>query len=369
MRGCHRTGAATRASACGCTATTPAERSSWTSWTTATPARPRDDAERWSLDIPDNFSGWQFFQFTWDDFNRKDIGNGAPNDGFTLTEVHGYAVGGYGNVDMGSQSYYVDQVSIFGNTGGVVEPLQVEFASSNYEVTEGDTAMITVTLNMTSTAPVSIAYTTAEGYATPDRNYVPTSGVLVIDPGQLEQTFPVATLHDGKPSGDQKLMLNLLDPTGADAGFQVQAMLTILDVDPRRSDHDRRLPGLPSLRSVRRRGPVDHRADDGHGHGAARAVDLRGRADGHLRPGRARPASPVSSRRARTGAATAPSASGTTAATAARRSPSTCWTTRPRRLPRPRPASGNWSGAMSSTTRAALAPIPTSGRTRSATAR
>ena len=41
----------------------------------------------------------------------------------------------------------------------------------------------------------------------------------------------MATLHDGKPSGDQKVMLNLLDPTGADAGFQVQAMLTILDID------------------------------------------------------------------------------------------------------------------------------------------
>ena len=116
------------------------------------PGSTTDDAERWSLDIPDNFSGWQFFQFAWDEFHRKDIGNGAPNDGFTLTEVHGYAVGGYGNVNMGSQSYYFDQVSIFGNTGGVVEPLQIEFASSSYEVAEGDTATITVTLNMTSAA-------------------------------------------------------------------------------------------------------------------------------------------------------------------------------------------------------------------------
>ena len=80
------------------------------------PGSTTDDAERWSLDIPDNFSGWQFFQFTWDDFNRKDIGNGAPNDGFTLTEVHGYAVGGYGNVNMGSQTYYVDDVGLIVRT-------------------------------------------------------------------------------------------------------------------------------------------------------------------------------------------------------------------------------------------------------------
>ena len=116
------------------------------------PGSTTDDAERWSLDIPDNFAGWQFFQFAWSDFHRKDIGNGAPNDGFTLTEVYGYGIGGYGNVDMGSNSYYVDQVSIFGNTGGVVEPLQIEFASSSYDVAEGDTATITVTLNMTSAA-------------------------------------------------------------------------------------------------------------------------------------------------------------------------------------------------------------------------
>ncbi|MCO5242902.1 MAG: family 16 glycosylhydrolase [Anaerolineae bacterium] len=195
------------------------------------PGSTTDDAERWSLDIPDNFSGWQFFQFAWSDFHRKDIGNGAPNDGFTLTEVYGYGIGGYGNVDMGSNTYYVDQVSIFGNTGGVVEPLQIEFASSTYEVPEGDTAVITVTLNMTSALPVSINYTTAEGYATPDRDYIPTSGTLVIDPGQLEQTFEVVTLLDYKYKGDQNLMLNLRDPVNADAGFQVQAVLTILETD------------------------------------------------------------------------------------------------------------------------------------------
>jgi beta-glucanase (GH16 family) len=196
------------------------------------PGSTTDDAERWSLDIPDTFSGWQYFQFSWDQFNRKDIGNGAPNDGFTLTEVHGYAVGGYGNVNMGSQSYYIDDVAIFGNTGGIEEPLQVQFARNNVQVAEGDTAVVTVTLNMTSTAPVSISYITAEGFATPDRNYVPTSGELVIAPGELEQTFTVTTLRDGKPSGDQRLMLNLRDPDGAEAGFRLQAMLTILDIDP-----------------------------------------------------------------------------------------------------------------------------------------
>ena len=195
------------------------------------PGSTADDAERWSVDIPDNFSGWQYFEFPWSAFNRKDIGNGAPNDGFTREEIHGYGIGGYGNVNMGSQSYYVDQVEIFGNTGGGETPLKVEFALTRYEVAEGDTALIAVTLNMTSTEPVSINYSTAESYATPDRNFVPTSGVLVIPPGELEQTFAVTTLHDGKHTGDQQVMLNLRNPVGAEAGFRIRAMLLILDAD------------------------------------------------------------------------------------------------------------------------------------------
>ena len=110
------------------------------------PGSTTDDAERWSVDIPDNFSGWQFFQFTWNDFHRKDIGNGAPNDGFGRTEIHGYGVGGYGTVNMGSQIYYVDEVTIYGNTGGTTVPLQAQFGLTQFDVTEGATAVVSVTL-------------------------------------------------------------------------------------------------------------------------------------------------------------------------------------------------------------------------------
>ena len=37
------------------------------------------------------------------DFVRKDVGNGAPVDGFGLTEIHGYAFGGFGAATNGCQ--------------------------------------------------------------------------------------------------------------------------------------------------------------------------------------------------------------------------------------------------------------------------
>jgi hypothetical protein len=55
------------------------------------PGSTRDDAERWSIDVLDNFAGWQEIKLPFADMHRKEIGNGAPNDGFGLTEVHGWA--------------------------------------------------------------------------------------------------------------------------------------------------------------------------------------------------------------------------------------------------------------------------------------
>src|SRR6185295_13968704 len=41
------------------------------------PGSTRDDAERWSIDIPDNFSGWQQSKLPFAGMHRKEIGNGA----------------------------------------------------------------------------------------------------------------------------------------------------------------------------------------------------------------------------------------------------------------------------------------------------
>jgi beta-glucanase (GH16 family) len=194
------------------------------------PGSTSDDAERFSVDIPDDFSGWRFFAIPFTDFNRKDIGNGAPNDGFTLTAVHGYAIGAYGSVPMGVQANYVDQVAIYGNTGGNGLP-EVSFSATNFAVTEGQSAVITVSLDVTATEPITVNYHTAETHASPVHDYTPASGTLVFAPGETWHTFTVETLANGKAKGDQVIVLVLSGPVNAERSYPYRARLTILEID------------------------------------------------------------------------------------------------------------------------------------------
>lgn len=191
------------------------------------------DAEVWSYSFPDDFAGWQHFSLPFSTFVRKEIGNGAPNDGFGLTEVHGWAFGMLTN--PGPLSYYVEDVTIWGRSA-VTTPLQVSFAQVDYDVIEGQVASIKVLLNRASTEQVTVAYTTeladSLNRALIDRDFTPVSGELVFEPGVIEQTFSVATLQDGKYEGKELLRLRLSDPLNAALGYLYRARLHITSDDP-----------------------------------------------------------------------------------------------------------------------------------------
>ena len=76
------------------------------------PGSTKDDAERWSATVVDDFSGWRLVQIPFESLQRKEIGNGAPNDGFGLTEVHGWALGTI--TTPSPQAYYVDDAAVYG---------------------------------------------------------------------------------------------------------------------------------------------------------------------------------------------------------------------------------------------------------------
>lgn len=66
--------------------------------------------EIWTSTFTDDFSGWKQRSFALAGLTRKDIGNGAPDDGLALTTVHGWALGTLAT--GGQRTYYVDNVQL-----------------------------------------------------------------------------------------------------------------------------------------------------------------------------------------------------------------------------------------------------------------
>jgi beta-glucanase (GH16 family) len=193
------------------------------------PGSTSDDAERWTVTLTDDFSGWRYFEFPFAEFTRKEVGNGAPNDGLSLTEVHGWAFGTLGT--GGPRTYYLDDAGLYGEA--VIPELAVQFASGNYDIPEGATGDIVVKLNRAMNpddpAVVSVDYATDESNATAGRDYSPTAGTLTfVNGGPSEQSFQLATFDNNKHTGDKRVILRLANAVHV-TGAPAQATATIQD--------------------------------------------------------------------------------------------------------------------------------------------
>jgi beta-glucanase (GH16 family) len=197
------------------------------------PGSTSDDAERWTVAFPDDFAGWKLLEFPFASFTRKEIGNGAPNDGLGLFEMHGYALGALGTGVP--QTYYLDDVSLY----GIAEPpaLAVNFSQQNTFIEEGTTGEVGVRLNRPfgpdDPAQVSIDFATERSNATPFEEFTPTSGTLTfVNGGPSELSFPVETFDDTKFEGDEQIVIRLTNPVDADRGALFQGSVLIQDNDP-----------------------------------------------------------------------------------------------------------------------------------------
>lgn len=196
------------------------------------PGSTSDDAERWSVDVVDDFTGWREISIPFSELTRKGVGNNAPDDGFEGTEVHGWALGALGT--GGARTYWVDNVGVYGVAE--VPDLAVGLAARNVDVPEGTTGEVTVRLNRTMREEdpdqVTVDYAVEPGTAQAGRDYTPVAGTLTFTKdGPRELTFPLETADNGKDDGDRRVILRLSDPVGAAAGI-MQAAGTILDDEP-----------------------------------------------------------------------------------------------------------------------------------------
>jgi beta-glucanase (GH16 family) len=194
-----------------------------------TPGSTVDDAERWTHDIPDDFEGWQYFEIPFEEFRRKDISNSAPNDGFTLTEIHGYAIGTYGSIAMGAQSIYVDQVALYGVAPE--RPVEVFMYKTILVPKEGGRTTVNVNLNKASDKTITVQYTSVAGNATPGQDFIlPIDNTLTFAPGERAQSFVIEIPDDQLTEGTEQTIIYLYNPSdGAVINPQYRAILRIRD--------------------------------------------------------------------------------------------------------------------------------------------
>jgi len=90
---------------------------------------------------------------------------------------------------------------------------------------------ITVNLSNSSSEPVTVDYTTADGSATAGSDYTATSGTLTFAPGETSETFTVPILADDMYEGsDETITVTLSNVSGATL-VDTSATLTIADDD------------------------------------------------------------------------------------------------------------------------------------------
>lgn len=199
-----------------------------------------DDAERFSVRFVDDWSGWRFVELPFADFTRKNIGNGAPDDGLTLTEMHGFGIGVEQTSPAVTADIAIDDITLVG-ASDANRPVVINTARAIFTVAEGEDAEVTVRLTRAADADVTVDFTTEEATdrtstedpsATADRDYVTTSGTVTIPAGERDATITVPTIADGKAEVDETFLVRLSNPVGAELNPLALARVSIVDADP-----------------------------------------------------------------------------------------------------------------------------------------
>ena len=195
------------------------------------PELPGDSAERYALRFVDDTTEWRQVEVPFDElFRRTDFQpGGAPDDGLTVSESWGWALG----FPPGEGVSYVYGVEAYGASGGAAaDEVTVQFASPVFRLPESGDVEVGLELSAPSEEAVSVRVFVQADTATAMRDIVTRSELLVFPPGATEVSFTVRAIDDGKHEADERALVSLGNQRGADLGFQRRAILVIADDDP-----------------------------------------------------------------------------------------------------------------------------------------
>ncbi|MEM7539733.1 MAG: carbohydrate binding domain-containing protein [Chloroflexota bacterium] len=168
-----------------------------------------EDAQRWTYEFGDDFSGWGYIEIPFSAFYYKDVGNGAPNDDLTLEEVHGWAFGMWPT--NGSQTYYLADVGVVvglptEQNNSTVDELVVDNSSNrNIDQTQPDTIVAIVDQNVPTEPEIKLFLPLISRNAQPEpQRHTYIDDVLLAGDNLTELVVLEATTlaADGSPSTD-----------------------------------------------------------------------------------------------------------------------------------------------------------------------
>ena len=134
---------------------------------------------------------------------------GSPGD-VTVTLEGGHACGTAGAVCTGDGRALSATISTT-----VPGPVALSVADARVREAPDATLAFAVTLSRASSAPVAVAYATADGSATAGSDYRARKGELRFAPGETVKTVSVPVLDDAHDEGEETLTLRLSAATGA----------------------------------------------------------------------------------------------------------------------------------------------------------
>ena len=112
--------------------------------------------------------------------------------------------------------------------GGAV----AEFTIDDVSVSEGGSAVFTVTRTGVTNESHSVSYATANSSATAGSDYVARSGTLTFSTGQTSRTVSVTTSNDSVHEIGESFFVNLSNPTNGAVVTDAQGSAAITDNDP-----------------------------------------------------------------------------------------------------------------------------------------